>query len=208
MTLAETRGFFLRRNLGLGIWNLCPDFYLYQMRKILLLSTFVLLQSCQIAGLTNDYSKLSAGEKALIVDGDSFDKTTTTKIYKITGTQLRDDIAKQPKAFVYVFTNGCHSPNCKPMKVYEIYAKEHGYKLYLVMSGYGNLHETLEQRNAFESPLYAIKTEAYDSRYRTVFERCFSNELVQRPKKEGRNGCLFFFENGKFVSESWELPNG
>lgn len=160
-----------------------------------------------MVGLTDDYSKLGANQKAMIVDAANFESNATDKIFKITGTQLREEIAKQPKALVYVFTNGCTSDYCKPMKTYEIYAKEHGYKLYLVMGGYGNLDSTLEQRNAFDSPLYAIKTESYPSRYRTVYERLFANEMLQKPENERRNASLFFFENGKFVSESYALPS-
>ena len=46
------------------------------------------------------------------------------------------------------------------MSTFESFAKKHNYKLYLVMSGYGNLDYTLQQE--FESPLFTINYEYYN----------------------------------------------
>jgi len=176
------------------------------MKKLLLLALLTISQSCAIHGLTDDYTKLGESRKAMIVDAD-FQNQSTEKVYKVTGPQLLSEIQKQDKAIVYEFTNGCTSDHCKPMAIYERYAREHGYKLYLVMSGFANLDETLAQRNSFSSPLYAINAAAYGTRYRGKYSRMFRQELSGDLYDDDNYGGLFFFENGKFVRQLTELPN-
>ncbi len=169
----------------------------------------VLLISCKISGLTNDYSKLKEDDKAKIVTLESFENLDTTKIYKISGKQLRSEVAKHEKSMVYLFKNGCTSDLCKPMHVYENYAKKHGYKLFLVMEGYGKLDETLDQRNNFTSQLFSINTDLYDSRYRAVYTRMFENELLKKDinfKSKEYLGSLFFFEGSRLDKIVNDLP--
>lgn len=173
------------------------------------LAISVLLSSCSISGLTNDYSKLKEDDKAKIVTLESFGNLNIEKIYKISGKQLRSEIAKNEKSLVYIFKNGCTSDLCKPMFVYENYAKQNGYELFLVMEGYGNLEDTLGQRNNFTSQLFSINTDLYDSKYRAVYSRMFENELLNKDlnyKSKEYLGNLFFFEGNRLVKILNELP--
>lgn len=178
------------------------------MKKIMLSIFFVLVViSCSVQGVTNDYGKLTTEQKKLIVDLNSFDNLKTDYIYKISGVQLIEELKKHPKSLVYIFKNGCTSKLCKPMMIYENYAKENGYKLFLVMNGYANLSETLNQ--PYSSTLFSINNEYYKSNYRNTYIRYFENEISNKPldyKSKEYLGNLFFFEKDALVKVLDELP--
>jgi hypothetical protein len=178
------------------------------MKKMLFL-TFVTLSmlSCRIQGLTNDYNKLNPEQKKLIVALENFSDTKPNLIYKISGKQLQQELSKHPKSLVYIFKNGCTSKLCKPLMIYENYAKEHGLKLFLVMNGYANLNETLEQ--PYSSTLYSIDNDYYNSNMRNTYIRYFENEISNKPLKEKSKeylGNLFFFERDQLLKIEHDLP--
>ncbi|MCG2610899.1 hypothetical protein LZZ90_05215 [Flavobacterium sp. SM15] len=180
------------------------------MRKsILTLTCALVLLSCSIQGLTNDYSKLNQTEKTKIVALENFEKVDPEHVYKINANQLKQELSKHPKSLVYIFKNGCTSDLCKPMFVYENFANKNGYKLFLVMNGYANLNETLEQRINFKSPLFSIDNEYYKSKYRNTYMRYFENDLQGKPidAAEGKYlGNLFFFKGNQLEKIERELP--
>lgn len=178
------------------------------MKKILLstLLTLIVL-SCSVQGVTNDYGKLTPEQKKLIIDLNSFDNLKTDYIYKISGNQLKEELKNHTKSLVYIFKNGCTSKMCKPMMIYENYAKENGYKLFLVMNGYANLSETLNQ--PYSSTLFSVNNEYYKSNYRNTYQRYFENEISNKPldfKSKEYLGNLFFFEKNILVKVLHELP--
>jgi hypothetical protein len=177
------------------------------MKKYLLFLALPLLLSCSIQGFTNDYKHLEPLQKEKIIPLTSFSDAREGHIYEINASQLREEIAKKPKALVYVFTNGCTSKYCKPLRIYELYAAQHGYDLFLVMNGYRELDATLEQPVC--SPLYAIDCKHYDTKFRSNYTRYFENELAGKPMKEKEKvylGNLFFFNDGKLEKILIELP--
>jgi len=179
------------------------------MKKTILLFVLVMfLSSCAIQGLTNDYKKLTSEQQNSIVALNSFDSATDLDIiYKVNGFQLRKELKKYPKVLVYVLTNGCISEYCKPLYIYENYAKENNYKLFLVMDGYGNLSESTKE--VLNVPLFSIDNEYYDKKMRGTCTRYFENDMLGRDlkyKEKSYLGNLFFFENGELVSISRELP--
>lgn len=178
---------------------------------ILLFLSLITFSSCQVVGITNDYKKLTETERSHIAPFTSFDNTTAGHIYEINAKSLLDEMKKYPRTMVYIFANGCSSPNCYPLTVYENYAEKYGYKLYLVMSGYGYLPHTLGQ--SIESPLYAIDTKYYGSRFQYKYLKCFTNELGGYDKdakvKGLRNyGPIYFFENVELKVACSRLPDG
>lgn len=179
------------------------------MKIILTILLFLSLTSCTVYGVTNDYKKLSDKEKTTIVALESFDQTDNQHVYKINGQQLKTELAKHPKSLVYIFTNGCTSQYCLPMSNYEKFAKENGYKLFLVMNGFGNLDETTGQRSqVFTEPLFAIDNDTYNSWYRTKYSRYFKNDLkgLETKSKTEWDGGLYFFSYDKFEKATLELP--
>lgn len=169
---------------------------------------FFILHSCiQVQGFTNDYGKLSEGQKSLISPLESFDDLENGKIYTINPVQLKNELKNHQKSIVYVFTNGCVSKYCLPMNVYKSYADANGYKLFLVMNGYANLNQTLDQE--VEIPYFAIDSEFYGVTNRSKYTGYFENELMNLPKETKHKeypGNLSFFENGEFQNASMELP--
>lgn len=77
------------------------------------------------------------------------------------------------------------------------------------MSGYGNLDYTLQQE--FESPLFTINYEYYNTKYRSYAMNRLENDLRNRSidfkiKDKDYEGNLFFFEGEKLIKVSYELP--
>jgi len=182
------------------------------MKKLILFTIAVasLAVSCQIQGITNDYKKLSEVEQQKIVPLESFENLSTDKIYKINGQQLRAELVKHEKSLVYVFKNGCTTEYCKPMYVYENYAKNNGYKLFLVMNGYGSLYETLEQRINFTGPLFSIDNDFYNSNIRNNYSRFFENDLqgiAIKTRQKEYLGNLFFFKKDQLEKITRDLPS-
>ncbi|TXF75936.1 hypothetical protein [Chryseobacterium sp.] len=168
------------------------------------------LVSCTVYGFSNDYGKLSESEKLRISSLKDFKQTDTLHVYKINGLQLKEELKKHPKSLVYIFSNGCTSSYCLPMSNYETFARENGYKLYLVMSGYGKLQQTIGQRSeVFTTTLFAIDNEFYNSNYEVRYSRMFENDLrgIARKEKPKWEGNLFFFTNGELTKVSQELKN-
>ncbi|MCK9452988.1 MAG: hypothetical protein M0Q90_14940 [Bacteroidales bacterium] len=169
--------------------------------------TLIILNSCVIQGLTNDYGKLSDNEKALIHDFEGFSEVESHAIYEINGKALREELKNHPKSIVYIFANGCSSDFCKPLQVYENFANEHDYRLFMVMIGYANLDKTMEQQ--FSSPLYAIDTDYYETRISYKYNRYFENDfqgLETKAKQGDYAGSLYFFEGDSLVEVRRELP--
>lgn len=179
------------------------------VKKILPLLLLCLLSSCTVTGFTDDYKKLYPEQQRTIVPLESFSHSDPQLIYKINGVQLREELKKHPKSMVYIFTNGCPSKYCLPMSTYEKYARENGYRLFLVMSGYGNLKETTKQRSeVFTAPLYAMDSDYYGSKIRMTYNKHFENDLLGQPHKTKNEwqGNLYFFEKDQWVKTTLELP--
>jgi hypothetical protein len=169
-----------------------------------------LLQSCVIIGLTNDFTKLTPAHKELIYPFEKIEEVEVGKIYKINALQLKEELNKHPRSIVYIFSNGCSSPLCLPLNLYELYAQKNGYKLFMVMNGYSDLEKTLSQK--IDSPLFSIDNEYYNEKHRNVYTRFFTNELLGYPlntkyKERELRGNLFFYENGKIINVFQELPD-
>ena len=114
--------------------------------------SLVLLTSCTIYGVTDDYRKLSTQQQQQVVPLRSFTNTDSETVHKINGKQLREEIQKHPKALVYIFSNGCKAAYCYPMSTYEKFAKENGYRLFLVMEGFGNQRNNKTALGGIYSP--------------------------------------------------------
>lgn len=178
------------------------------MKKIIMfLFITLIVASCKIQGLTNDYSKLKDDDKMKIIELSSFDNLNNEFIYRINGLQLNNELKKHPKSIVYIFKNGCTSKLCYPLFTYENYAQKNGYKLFLVMDGYANLNETLEQ--PFSGILFSINNEYYNSKYSITYSRYFKNEISNKPRKEkdkGYLGNIYFFKYNQIEKIVKELP--
>jgi hypothetical protein len=82
---------------------------------------------------------------------------------------------KHPKSLVYVFANGCSSERWLHMAAYEDCVKKPHQKLFLVMTGFGNLRKTIDQ--LIESDFFAIDGDFYQEEKRSKYTLYFENEL-------------------------------
>ncbi len=180
------------------------------MRKVIAATVLsVSIISCTVYGFTDDYKKLADNQKTMIKPLSSFANTDQHHIYKINGIQLREELQKHPKSLVYFFTNGCTSEYCRPMSVYQDFAEEHGYRLFLVMEGFGKLEKTTVQRSEiFTAPLFAMDSDFYGKSYSGTYSKYFENDLrgQDRKTKNEWQGSLFFFENGELQRIMRDLP--
>jgi hypothetical protein len=164
------------------------------------------IQSCTIYGLTNDYSKLDAEHQQLISKYSPTKELKTKYIYEISATQLKTELKKYEKSLVYIFANSCTSKYCLPLSVYEDYAQENGYQLFLMMNGYANLSESLSQN--FSSSLFAVDAQAYNTKWKNKYLKGFQNELKNLPidtKQTGYQGSIYFFEGDNLIKIQKEL---
>ncbi|MCD1115616.1 hypothetical protein [Chryseobacterium turcicum] len=179
------------------------------MKIILSILLCLSLASCTVYGVTNDYKKLSDEEKSSVVSLKNFDDTNTKNVYKINGSQLKEELKKYPKSLVYIFSNGCTSQYCLPMSNYERFAKENNYKLFLVMEGYAHLYKTTGQRSeVFKEQLYSIDNDFYNSWYSVRYHRLFENELrrIEKKAKPTWEGSLYFFNYDTLEKVTKDLP--
>jgi hypothetical protein len=167
----------------------------------------VIISSCRIEGLTNDYGKLEEIQKKKITELSTFENLSKEFIYKINGIQLSEELKKYPKSIVYIFKNGCTNKLCYPLITYENYADKNGYKLFLIMDGYSKLNETLEQ--PFSSILFSINNEYYNSKYRFTYSRYFENEILNKARNEKEKeylGNIYFFKYNQLEKIMNDLP--
>lgn len=169
-------------------------------KEISLLFFFIFtIISCRFVGLTHDYNILNDKQKEII---QSFDSSTNLKngyIYEINATQLKRLIREYDRAMVYVFTNGCSSKYCKPLNYYVNYAKENNYKLFLVMTGYTHLKQTLEQE--INLPFFSINHKYYGTNIRKYYTQYFENELLDKQINDHSDyqGDIYIFQKGKLI---------
>lgn len=178
------------------------------MKNLFLLSSFsLLLFSCvEVRGIGDDYKHLGENEKSMIVPYKLATDFSRKNVYKINAEELKDALQKHPKAFVYVFTQGCSSEYCLPLSVYEGYAKKNGYKVFFVMTSYKDLDLALLE--PISEPLYVIDSNYYKHKLFRKYVEHFENELKGRDRtaKVETFESLHFFENGEYKFSSYGLP--
>lgn len=170
------------------------------MKKLILLLVIIsVLKSCTVSGLGDDYKKLSDNQKSTILNLEKFDDLKHHLIYKISGKQLSEELRNHPKAMVYIFTNGTKL-RIKPLKDYESYAANNGYKLFFVMDGYMNLNETISGLSTSHNPLFVINKDIYNKNFKPTYTRLFIKDLgIKKEDSIKYSNGLLFFENGKFI---------
>lgn len=168
----------------------------------------IILISCSAGGYTSDFEKLDSVQQSKIKKLQSFANHDTNLIYKISGKQLHEELKKHPKSIVYIFKNGCSSKFCLPLSIYENYAKENNYKLFLVMNGYIHLEETTKQ--PLKNQLYSIDYECYNTNIRQIYSTYFINEIQNKTmsnKNSEYQGNIFIFEYEQLKKVLLLLPN-
>jgi hypothetical protein len=163
----------------------------------LLLSIICILTSCIQIIRGNAYQYLSDDEKAGVHQLETFENLEQNYIYEITAEQLLKELTKHPKSLVYIFTSGCSSETCLPLKTIESYAEENELKLFLILTGYSRIQHTLQQD--FTSQLFAVNASYYGDPNKSGYTAKFRVELgcADFYAANKRGGSYLFFEGNK-----------
>jgi hypothetical protein len=154
-------------------------------------------QSCLVQGLTNDFKQLTDDQKTLIQPFENLNALEPDKVYKVNAAQLKANMLEIPKSIVHIFNGACPHQTTL-ISDFEKYAKEHGYRLFMVLIGYTDLSKTTMQ--TYEGPLFVIDNDYYDEKYGFRYIRYFRNDLMGKPlksKEKDYAGDSFFFEYGE-----------
>lgn len=178
------------------------------IKKLFLLFSFsILFVSCiQMRGIGDDYRHLADKEKGMILPYKEATTFTRQNVYKVNAEDLKQALQNYPKAFVYVFTQGCSSEFFLPLSIYEGYAKKNGYKVFFVMSSYKDLDLALLE--PISEPLYVIDSDFYRNKFFRRYVQHFENELKGKDKKAKVETyeTIHFFENGEYINSLNVLP--
>ena len=162
-------------------------------------------QLIEINGYGDDYEDLSEEQKSIIKPLVSFKNIDNNNVYKINPEQLKDELSKQPKSIVkLVSTVDCEYYLRKPLSYYEDFAKENGYKLYIIMTTYYPFNFVMSQHP--ENTIFVLDYDYYDERQRVICERYFNNELIGLPIDtpfeeipKDKIGSTYYYEYGKLL---------
>jgi len=157
-------------------------------------------------GIGDDHKYLTPFEKSLVEPFNKDKKLLKSRVYKTNAATLLDALKEYPKAFVYVFNVGCTGDACKPLPVYEDFAKKNGYKVFFVLTSYKDL--TIALTDPRTEPLLVIDSDYYGNKLFRAYVSDFENELRGRDRKfrEDSYESLHFYENGKYKGSYYYLP--
>lgn len=178
------------------------------MKNILfaLFSLLLITNSC-IISRGNHYRYLSENDRAKIKQLKSFDGLNKNYIYEITANQLVKELENHPKSLVYIFTSGCSGDTVNSLSEIEEYAKQNDFKLFLILTGYWQLNQTLNQN--LESQLFSINAKEYGNPNKSGYTTKFRNELGYKNyyaiHKKGGN--YMFFEGNVLKEMKYDLVN-
>lgn len=156
----------------------------------------LILQSCLLQGLTNDYKQLTEDQKAIVRPFTNIEELEPNKVYKVNAAQLKNAMKESPKSIVHLFNGACPH-HTTTLSNFEKYAKDNGYQLFMVLIAYTDLSKSTNQQ--YEGPLFVIDNDLYGERYGFKYVRYFRNDLMEKPlKSKGKDfaGDFFYFEFG------------
>lgn len=146
-----------------------------------------------------EYDLLEPENQAKIKKLQSFESLNKDFIYKLTATQLKADLRKQPRSIVYIFKSSCQGNYCVPLRNITEYAQQQGMKPYLILVNYYQLERSLDQNPTV--PLFAINAAYYQESKSKKYLKKFKNEIGYTAfcEKYQAAGNFLFFEGDSLV---------
>lgn len=160
----------------------------------------------EINGYGSDIKKLSKEERNYLQEFVAFNQTEPGYIYPINGEQLKTEIKKYPKALVYDFKSNCVSATCYPLSTFVRYAKEHNYKLFLILNSYASLNETIDQQ--IKQPIFVMDHLYYQTNVRSKYSNRFIADMLKGEEMQISKESypsIYLFEEGKLVGFAEDL---
>ena len=173
--------------------------------SFVILSVF-LITSC-IISRGNHYSHLSEEDRAKIKDLNNFEDLNKNFIYEITADQLLNELQNHPKSLVYIFTSGCSGDTVNSLSEIEEYAEQNNLRLFLILTGYWQLNQTLDQD--LESQLFSIDAKEYGNPNKAGYTTKFRKELGYKEYYDihKKGGNYMFFEGNVLKEMKYDLVN-
>ncbi|MGI6222497.1 MAG: hypothetical protein ACOYJG_02690 [Prevotella sp.] len=134
-----------------------------------------LFVSCQIQGLTSDYSYLSAeGKKRIVKYTGAIDSISDySKVYDVTAEQVKDFISNHDEVLIYNYTPYCRYKYCISPKELISTCKKQKVEVLIISNIYDDILVALND----EFPILMINTEVYGTKWRSKYIDLFYKDL-------------------------------
>lgn len=170
------------------------------MKIIIILNalfTCLVLNSCQISGLTSGYNHLSREERGKIVNykGKIDSISDYSLVYTITAEQVKDYILTHQRVIVYNYTPFCKSSFCISPTTLVGFYKAKGINV-LVIS---NLYDDIFKGIGKDFPMLMINTINYNTKWRGKYTDAFYFSLIGFTHKEIDYAIYHYFFNGAYI---------
>ncbi len=184
------------------------------MRSLLLMITGCVIivftfSSCLISihgkGPGNDYKLLSETDKEQVIFVDTNKDICdlpqdSTKIYAVTGAQLKNCLKHNDTSVVYMWGPNCPGKSCILISACQEYCDAHNYKLYVVADYYDM--KQMNAQNVAVEPILIANHFYYEKKYFNGINKLFEADLLGRkPSKEETGWCRFMLFKGDELFE-------
>ncbi len=178
---------------------------------ILVFAFGFLLSSCQIHlyGVTNDYGKLDESHKEKVFEYTQLEQRIKGNIYKITGSQLRQEFSKNQNSILAVFRINCNPQDYNEFVIETLnLASERNASVYFIIDDYSKAPQVLsEVKNQI---IYVIDNKKYKRIIQTNYKRKFFSDLLQvQIKRNEKMNYLYYsyycFKGENFTEKRNEL---
>lgn len=118
------------------------------------------------------------------------------KVYVTNGKMMKECLAANQKAVVYVWSPLCQSTTCYRLEFLQQYLDKKGIELYIV-SEYYDL-ESMAVKYKLRRPIFAVDTKYYKSGLTDKYMKRFKWDLTN--KVDTTYNKIYYFENGIYIN--------
>lgn len=165
--------------------------------------------SCLISihgrGPGNDYKFITEAERKQIIfvereEGICDLPHDSSKIFAVTGTQLKECLKNNDTSVVYMWSPNCPGESCILISACQKYCDENNYKLYVVADYYDM--KVMNAQNVAVEPILIPNHFYYEKDFFNRIKKLFRADLLGRePSKEETGWCRFMLFKGDQLIE-------
>jgi len=154
--------------------------YIFKSKICFICILFTVFYSCSSSERIKKNNEPDLESRKNIVSIKSFDDIDKSKVNKINGKQISEELKKDSLAVIY-FANYCSSKTCtndtKLVEDLEHYFTKRGYKYYLVLRD-PELVDVILYDNKLQGPVFAIDNDYYSGMKGKNYLKFFVNDLL------------------------------
>lgn len=157
----------------------------------------LVLNSCQISGLTSGYTHLSRKEQKNVINytGNIDNISDYSKVYTVTVKQVKEYLLTHKKVIIYNYTPFCSSSFCvSPSSLFEL-CKNKGIDVLIISNLYDDIFKCISK----DFPMLIINTKEYKTKWRGKYMESFYLSLTGHTLKELNYASYYYFQNGTYV---------